>query len=112
MVLDKLLTLFDRVDEFITIRSLTEEVFIVAKNTLSLKRLYRSTIRSVKRWLLQMYFYWGPVSHWDLTQNMFSNASLNGNFGMGARAPRYEGWTFLCYSGTNVPPLLTLCSQK
>ncbi len=49
LLLDKLLTLFDRVDEYATIRSLIEDVFKVAKNALSLKRLHRYTTRSVEK---------------------------------------------------------------
>jgi hypothetical protein len=48
-LLDKLLTLFDRIDEYATIRSLIEDVFKVAKNALSLKQLHRYTTRSVEK---------------------------------------------------------------
>lgn len=48
-LLDTLLTLFDRIDEYATIRSLIEVVFKVAKNALSLKRLHRYTTRSVEK---------------------------------------------------------------
>jgi len=48
-LLDRLLTLFDRIDEYATIRSLIEDVFKVAKNALSLKRLHRYTTRSVEK---------------------------------------------------------------
>jgi len=48
-LLDTLLTLFDRIDEYATIRSLIEDVSTVAKNALSLKRLHRYTTRSVEK---------------------------------------------------------------
>lgn len=48
-LLDKLLTLFGRIDEYASIRSLIEDVFKVAKNALSLKRLHRYITRSVQK---------------------------------------------------------------
>lgn len=49
LLLDKLLTLFDRVDEYTSIRSLIEDVLKVTKDALSLKRLHRYTTRSVEK---------------------------------------------------------------
>ena len=68
----RVFTLFNRVDECITIRSPIEGVFKAVKSTFSLKRLLRYTTRPVEKVVV--------ASVWALAQKTFYNTLLNGNF--------------------------------